>query len=85
MSYLRFLEGDAYVYMSVGGWLECSWCNLQAEDFGNFVAHKTQDMIDHLREHQKQGSYIPERVFENLLHDDAENFPKRSINGTDND
>lgn len=74
MSYLRFLEGDAYVFMNVGGWLECCACFLEKEDWGSFEADSTQKMIDHLTEHKKAGHRIPDHVFEELWRDDGENF-----------
>jgi hypothetical protein len=75
MSYCRFLEGDVYVFMSTGGWLECCWCHLQDEGPLTFKSTNTQDMVSHLREHQSHGDQVPERVFDDLWLDDMINFP----------
>ena len=75
MSYCRFLEGDVYVFMSVGGHLECCACILDIEDWHSFEAKSTQEMIDHLEEHKKVGHFVPWGVVEHLWDDDKENFP----------
>ena len=78
MSYCRFLEADVYVFMHVSGYLDCCACIMSEEDWGSFSAHSTQEMVDHLRIHQSRGDYVPERVFDDLWADDAENFPSAS-------
>ena len=79
MSYCRFLEADVYVYMHVGGWIECCGCRFSREEsefFGGFFrAYSTQQMTDHLRMHQREGDYVPERVFLRMEEDDSRNFP----------
>jgi hypothetical protein len=74
VSYCRFVEADVYVFMHVGGHLECCACILHKEDWGSFQADSTQKMIDHLIEHKNAGHHIPEHVYANLWADDAENF-----------
>jgi hypothetical protein len=44
--------------------------------WGSFTAKSTQEMVDHLMLHREQGGFIPERTFERLWADDAENFPR---------
>lgn len=74
MSYCRFLEGDVYVFMHVGGYLECCACVMHKKDWGSFEAHSTKAMVDHLEVHKTKGHIVPERVFTGLWADDAENF-----------
>lgn len=76
MSYCRFLEADVYVFMHVGGHLECCACFLgEREPWGSFQAKSTQEMVDHLEKHTAAGHFIPGHVVPDLWADDAENFP----------
>lgn len=43
-----------------------------------YAAHNTQDMIDHIKQHEGAGQKVPDNIYEELLKDDAENFPKQS-------
>lgn len=54
---------DVYVYYDVGGFINCCGCPMQEE---SFHADTEQQMIDHLRAHQKRGDHIPDDVFEEL-------------------
>lgn len=74
MSYCRFLEGDVYVYLSVGGYLECCACSLMEEEVFSFTAKNTGDMVKHLWEHQNKGHYVPEHTFDDLWLDHEENM-----------
>jgi hypothetical protein len=76
MAYSRFLEADVYVFMHTGGYLYCCACWLE-EGFEQrgFSAFKTQDMIDHLKLHEETGHRVPSDIYENLLKDNATNFP----------
>jgi hypothetical protein len=73
MSYVRFGEegSDVYIYMSVGGWIECCACPLQQE---SFKAYNTQEMIYHVSQHREAGHFIPYYVEEELREDDKENM-----------
>jgi hypothetical protein len=44
-----------------------------------FVARRTKDMIDHLEKHREVGDRMPSTIVEELLADDAENFPVRPV------
>ena len=75
MSYSRFLGYDVYVFMSVGGFLDCCACILAHGDFGeSFHAGDTQTMVDHLKKHELAGHKIPQNIYDNLWADDKENF-----------
>jgi hypothetical protein len=77
MSYARFgWDGsDVYVFMHVGGHLECCMCFLDDhQDEGSFQAGGTQSMIDHLKRHELAGHVIPLDIYDNLWADDKENF-----------
>jgi hypothetical protein len=78
MSYCRFLQADAYIFMHVGGFLTCCGCSLPIEnDIGvhSFEANSTQEMLDHIDAHLEAGHLIPGFVKERLIEDDKKNFP----------
>jgi hypothetical protein len=69
MSYARFSEGDVYVFLNVGGTLECCGCSLGDRwDFDS-----TDAMLEHLREHAAAGHAIPDRCIPGLEEDREEN------------
>jgi hypothetical protein len=75
MSYSRFLGHDVYVFMNVGGFLDCCACILAHGEFGeSFYAGDTQTMVDHLKKHELAGHKIPSDIYDNLWADDKENF-----------
>jgi hypothetical protein len=76
MSYARFGwdNSDVYVFMSVGGWLECCACVLAHGDWESFRASDTDTMIAHLKKHISVKHHVPEYVFERLVAEDRENF-----------
>ena len=80
MSYARFGwdKSDVYVFMNVGGYLECCLCALSDEDFWNFNTYHTSDMILHLRDHELAGHNVPAHVYIDLANDDERNFGDRS-------
>ncbi len=81
MSYARFGWGgsDVYVFMHVGGFLECCMCFLDDhQDEGSFQANSTQTMIDHLNKHELAGHTIPLDIYDNLWADNKENFPNEA-------
>jgi hypothetical protein len=73
MSYARFAEdSDVYVFLSIGGHLECCSCRLKGK--GQCASFKTTDeMLSHLREHREAGHDVPERTFERLQRERDEN------------
>ena len=76
MSYCRFGDSDAYIFMSYSGF-ECCGCvmatrtaretpytdvlgithHFKYEPVGPFTT--AQEMLDHIKEHRKEGHYIP--------------------------
>ena len=83
MAYARFLKSDIYVIMSSGGFLYCVTCSLIDDMNGaGYSAHNTQDMIDHIKQHENAGHRVPENIYEELLKDDAENFPNQNTQNT---
>lgn len=56
---------DVYVFYDIGGFINCCGCKMQDK---SFHADTEQQMIDHLREHQKRGDHVPADVFEELSH-----------------
>ena len=76
MSYCRFMEADVYVFMDVGGFLNCCACNITDDEdqWGSFHAFSTVEMIDHLNIHRMLGQHVPESVFKEIEKDDQKNF-----------
>jgi len=76
MSYSRFLESDVYVFMHVGGYLECCACSLSSSEelWGSFRANSTEEMVDHLAKHRNAGDYVLAGIEDRLWEDNAENF-----------
>lgn len=85
MSYCRFLEADAYIFLSRRG-LECCGCThaprtkldppqidmlgIEHEYECDPVFFETaQEMLDHVAFHREQGDYIPQDVDERLKAD----------------
>ena len=77
MAYSRFLEADVYVFMA-SDYLYCCacWLDPRLEQSG-FGSTTTQGMIDHLKEHEQAGHRVPPTIYDELLKDDAQNFPVR--------
>lgn len=77
MSYSRFIEYDVYVFADTSGGVTCMGCNFGDMMEASYRAESTQEMIDHLKAHQKIGDRLPENIFDRLLEDDARNFPPK--------
>lgn len=74
MSYARLSDrSDLYVYLNVGGWLECCWCSLVSENSGRYVTRKTAEMVAHVEAHRVAGHKVPKDLEARLLADAAEN------------
>ena len=79
MAYARFSYADVYVFMEVGGTLECCGCWL-----GNkWCFDSTEAMIAHLAEHRAAGHDVPAGLEDALRLDDAANFPPQCTDGHD--
>lgn len=76
MSYARFFGDDVYVYPTTNG-VVCQMCNFGDMLESSFLAESTQQMIDHLKAHQKKGDVMPSDIFDRLLADDDENYPSK--------
>ena len=83
MAYSRMLENDIYVFATnIAGLpaLYCCMCPLEEGlEQNGFVDRRTQDMLEHLEEHRRVGHRMPSTINEELLADDAENFPVRPV------
>lgn len=69
MSYARWSEGDAYVYPSVHGHLECMGCSLEStpeEPHKSFRTKKRSEMIAHIERHIAAGHVVPGRTLPRL-------------------
>jgi len=77
MSYARFGDGcsDVYVFLDVGGYLTCCACGIYIPKgkLSSFTCTTSDEMIQHLREHQSAGHQVEEHTFKNLLADAKEN------------
>jgi hypothetical protein len=76
MSYARMgWHSDVYVFMHVGGWLECCMCHLvKDQEEISFRAFDTETMIAHLKKHVSLKEKVPSDIFDRLIYDDKENF-----------
>ena len=74
MSYARFGEGDVYVY-ATGTGVVCVMCHFQDMMEMAYRAESTQEMVDHLKAHEKVGDRLPPTIYDDLWRDDARNFP----------
>lgn len=80
MAYSRFSEHcDVYVFMHVGGFLQCCGCRLG--DDWNFDS--TDEMVEHVAEHRAAGHNVPDGLEQSLLEDDEDNFPPSCRDGHD--
>jgi hypothetical protein len=68
VSYARFGwdNSDVYVFLSVGGHLECCGCVL-AEYRTSPRFTTTAEMIQHLDKHRETGHTVPDDCYERLL------------------
>jgi len=76
MSYCRFHENDAYIYMHVNGYLECCACRLTPRYggsgwYGDFTTTKISEMLNHIKEHRDAGQHIKQYTDERLLREQA--------------
>ena len=73
MSYARFTkDSDVYVYLDVGGYLNCCACALRG-DYTSEKFYTTHDMLDHLDRHVDENHSVPPETFEELRAEAAEN------------
>jgi hypothetical protein len=68
---------DVYVY-ATGKGVVCAQCYFCDDLEPSYLAESTQEMIDHLKAHQRVGHSFPASIFEELLADDAENYPNKT-------
>ena len=78
MSYARYSsDSDVYVFLNVGGFLDCCGCHLNKEGddihYGSFHAYSTKEMINHLKKHKEAGYDVPDYCIEQLQEDAEEN------------
>lgn len=78
MAYARLFESDVYVYAHTGGGVVCAMCSFGDMMEMTYKAESTQEMVDHLKAHEKVGDRLPATIFDDLWRDDAENFPGSS-------
>jgi uncharacterized protein Yka (UPF0111/DUF47 family) len=73
--YARIPEYDVYVFSTSTGAVQCSLCSFGDLLEAYFKAESSQEMIDHLKAHERKGDKIPGAIYEQLLQDDAINYP----------
>jgi hypothetical protein len=66
------VRSDVYVFLSVGGFLECCSCRLLT-DWQSFSAAATAAMLAHLREHIAAGHVVPPDTISAIEADRVEN------------
>ena len=78
MIYARIPEYDVYVFRTEQGPVQCSLCSFGDMLEAYFRAESTQEMIDHLKSHERKGDTVPGHIYEQLLADDATNYPPKT-------
>jgi hypothetical protein len=75
MSYARFgwNGSDVYIFLHVGGFIQCCGCQFGNDGYGSYDAYSTQEMVDHLKKHEADGDHVPQDVYEGLWEDHDEN------------
>jgi hypothetical protein len=76
MSYARFWDSDVYIYASTNGGLTCCMCHFGDMMESFFYADSTQEMVDHLKAHERVGDRLPPTIYDDLWRDDLVNFPR---------
>jgi|SaaInl3SG_22_DNA_1037383.scaffolds.fasta_scaffold00923_30 hypothetical protein len=76
MSYARFgWDGsDVYIFLHVGGFIQCCGCQFPNDGHGSFNAYTTQEMVDHLKKHEADEDFVPQKVYDRLWEDHEENM-----------
>lgn len=78
MAYARFSkDSDVYVFLNVGGFLDCCGCSLHK----NAKFYSVEELLQHLEVHKQGGDKVPEYCIERLKED--KNFIERSISEWD--
>ena len=75
MIYARIPEYDVYVFRTESGPVQCSLCSFGDMLEAFFKAESTQEMIDHLKAHERKGDTGPGHIYDRLLEDDALKYP----------
>jgi hypothetical protein len=76
MIYARIPQSDVYVFRTEAGPVQCSLCSFGDMLEAYFRAESTQEMVDHLKAHERKGDMVPSDIFEKLIADDANNYPQ---------
>lgn len=79
MIYSRIPEHDVYVLRMSTGKIACSLCSFGDMLEAIYYPESTQEMIDHLAAHERKGDRIPPTITQQLLDDDAINFPSNPL------
>lgn len=75
--YARIPEHDIYVFKHPLGGVACSLCNFGDLLESVFRAESTQEMVDHVKAHERKGDRVPEHIYDNLRADDPFNYPEQ--------
>jgi hypothetical protein len=75
MIYARIPEYDVYVFRTESGPVQCSLCSFGDMLEAFFRAESTQEMVDHLKAHERKGDNIPGHIYDMLWTDDPTNYP----------
>lgn len=82
MSYCRPIEGDVYMYLHVGGYVECCLCALAQDSATDLEFHTFQGALEHLEKHREAGHKVPEHAFESLrLEVESGKTPREAVAG----
>lgn len=79
MIYARIPEYDVYIFRTESGPVQCSLCSFGDMLEAYFRAESTQEMLDHLKAHERKGDTVPGQIYEQLIADDATNYPNNRM------
>jgi len=75
MTYSTIPQYDVYVAQHPNGGVVCGFCNFGDLLESTFKAESTEEMIGHIRAHERKGDMVPVSIYSQLEADDAINYP----------
>ena len=87
MSYSRFIEGDVYVILDTGGYLNCCMCNLQEREWIDDETALFKGYLKSIGDIVQTQFYTTEDMLNHLqIHiDKGDNIPTRCLEGLKQD
>ena len=77
MNYSTIPSYDVYVAQYPTGGVVCGFCSFGDLLESVFKAESTEEMLGHLKAHERKGDRVPEDIYERLTADDPQNYPTK--------